>query len=296
MEGIDHLPQRKQEELARVARILFEEFDAARLSKLKDELRNAKILKIILFGSYARGGWVEDRKSGYRSDYDLLIVVDSHSVTETSDYWENASERLVRELTITKQLETPVNFIVHSLHEVNDQLARGRPFFVDIARDGIPLYEVPGHTLASPRQLSPEDARQEAQRNFDQWHPAALHRFELAKEAIVRGYHKEAAFDLHQVTERLYHCFLQTVTLYSPKSHRLSLLRSHAERVDQRLFDAWPRDTKFSRRCFNNIDRAYVEARYSAKYAISEDELAWVVQQVTLLQTIVEAVCMERLR
>jgi predicted nucleotidyltransferase len=171
MEGLDHLPQRKQDELAEVARILFEEFEAARRSKLKAELQAAKILKVILFGSYARGGWVEDRRSGYRSDYDLLIVVNSHAAAESSEYWENASERFVRELTITRQLETPVNFIVHSLHEVNDQLARGRPFFIDIARDGISLYEVPGHPLASPRQLSSQEAREEAQRNFDQWFP-----------------------------------------------------------------------------------------------------------------------------
>ncbi|MDR7145138.1 HEPN domain-containing protein [Rhizobium sp. BE258] len=295
MNGIDHLPQRKQEELAEVARILFEEFEAARQSKLKTELKGAKILKIILFGSYARGGWVEDRKSGYRSDYDLLIVVNSHSAAESSDYWEGASERFIRELTITRQLETPVNFIVHSLHEVNDQLARGRPFFIDIARDGIALYEVAGHPLSSPRRLSPEEAREEAQRNFYQWYPSAVHRFELAREAINRGYSKEAAFDLHQVIERLYHCVLQVVTLYSPKSHRLSVLRSHAERIETRLIEAWPRDTKFARRCFTTIDRAYVEARYSAKYSIAPDELEWVVQRVGALQALVADICAERL-
>lgn len=295
MDGIDHLPQRKQDELAEVARILFEEFEAARQSKLKTELKSAKILKIILFGSYARGGWVEDRKSGYRSDYDLLIVVNSHSAAESSDYWEGASERFIRELTITRQLETPVNFIVHSLHEVNDQLARGRPFFIDIARDGIALYEVAGHPLSSPRRLSPEEAREEAQRNFDQWYPSAVHRFELAREAINRGYSKEAAFDLHQVIERLYHCVLQVVTLYSPKSHRLSVLRSHAERIETRLIEAWPRDTKFARRCFTTIDRAYVEARYSAKYSIAPDELEWVVQRVGALQALVADICAERL-
>ena len=295
IDGIDHLPTRKQEELAEVARILFEEFEAARSSKLKDELKSARILKIILFGSYARGGWVEDRNSGYRSDYDLLIVVNSHAAAENSDYWENASERFVRDLTITKHLETPVNFIVHSLHEVNDQLARGRPFFVDIARDGIALYDVPGHPLASPRQLSAAEAKEEAQRYFDQWYPSAVHRLELAEEAIKRRYLNEAAFDLHQVIERLYHCVLQVVTLYSPKSHRLSVLRSHAERTDSRLVDAWPRDTKFARRCFTIIDRAYVEARYSARYTITEDELRWIVERVSSLNQIVVEICQERL-
>ncbi|WP_405049329.1 HEPN domain-containing protein [Rhizobium sp. BK661] len=294
MQGLDHLPPRKQDELAEVARILFEEFEAARRTKLKDDANNARILKIILFGSYARGGWVEDRKSGYRSDYDLLIVVNSHRATEASDYWENASERLVRELTVTKQLETPVNFIVHSLHEVNDQLARGRPFFIDIARDGIALYEAPGHPLASPRQLSTTEARDEAQGYFDQWYPSAQRFAKLADVAIVDGFRNEAAFLLHQTIERLYHCVLQVLTLYSPKSHRLSVLRSHAERADNRLI-AWPRDTKFARRCFTSIDRAYVEARYSANYSIADDELAWVVNHVTGLQKIVGDICRERL-
>jgi len=295
MQGLDHLPPRKQNELAEVARILFEEFEAARRTKLKDDANNARILKIILFGSHARGGWVEDRKSGYRSDFDLLIVVNSHRATESSDYWENASERLVRELTVTKQLETPVNFIVHSLHEVNNQLARGRPFFIDIARDGIALYEAPGHPLVSPRQLSKAEARDEAKGYFDQWYPSAQRFAKLADVAIVDGFRNEAAFLLHQTVERLYHCVLQVLTLYSPKSHRLSVLRSHAERADSRLIAAWPRDTKFARRCFTSIDRAYVEARYSANYSISDDELAWVVGQATHLQDIVANICRERL-
>jgi len=34
-----------------------------------------KLLKIILFGSYARGDWVDDSVGRYLSDYDLLVVV-----------------------------------------------------------------------------------------------------------------------------------------------------------------------------------------------------------------------------
>lgn len=74
---------------------------------------------------------------------------------------------------------------------------------------------------------------------------------------------RDAAFMLHQAIERLYHCVLLVVTLYSPKSHRLTFLRSHAERTDPRLIEAWPRDTKFARRCFATVDRAYIGARYS---------------------------------
>ena len=47
-------------------------------------------------------------------------------LTDRVEYWAKAEERLIRELSITKTLRTPVNFIVHTLQEVNDGLAHGR--------------------------------------------------------------------------------------------------------------------------------------------------------------------------
>ena len=77
--------------------------------------------------------------------------------------------------------------------------------------------------------------------------------------------------------------------------HRLAVLRSHAERSDARLIAAWPRDSKFARRCFTRLDRAYVDARYSPEYAITKEELEWLLEQVRTLQDIVAAICAERL-
>jgi uncharacterized protein len=295
LERLDHLPDNKRRELARVAQILFDEFEEAQKGKLSDKRKGGRILKLILFGSYARGNWVEDRKSGYRSDYDLLVVVNTEAFTDLHDNWNQAAERILRELTITRQLETPVNFIVHSLADLNDQLAAGRSFFSDIARDGIVLYEEPGHPLASPKLLDLEAARTEAQRHFDHWFPSAERFLKLATVAIGDNFQNEAAFLLHQTAERLYHCTLLVLTLYSPKSHRLSKLRSSAEGIDARLIPVWPRDSRFARRCFARLDRAYVDARYSPKYAITAEELAWLVERVKALQETVNIICMERL-
>jgi HEPN domain-containing protein len=150
--------------------------------------------------------------------------------------------------------------------------------------------------LSSPKPLSAQEAREEAKQHFDQWFPSAERFLRLAHVAKHEGYQNEAAFLLHQTIERLYHCVLLVRTLYSPKSHRLSVLRSHAERTDPRLIEAWPRDSKFARRCFSRIDRAYVEARYSAQYSISDEEIGWVVARVEALRTIVEAVCLELIK
>jgi HEPN domain-containing protein len=237
---------------------------------------------------------VEDRISGYRSDYDLLIVVNKKSFADEHDLWEGIDEQLLKE-QIGHRIETPVVPIVHTLADVNDQLARGRPFFVDIARDGIVLYEQPGHPLAEPKPLTAEEERTEARTSFEQWFDGASRMLHIAQEALKKDFLNEAAFLLHQTTERLYHCVLLTLTLYSPKSHRIKVLRSQAEGVDNRLVAAWPRDSRFSRRCFELLSRAYIEARYSSKYAITNEELTWLVERVKSLQEVVETICRERL-
>ena len=50
-------------------------------SKLSAKRHADKILMVRLYGTHARGDWIEDHLSGYRSDYDLLIVVNSKSST-----------------------------------------------------------------------------------------------------------------------------------------------------------------------------------------------------------------------
>jgi predicted nucleotidyltransferase/HEPN domain-containing protein len=291
---LDHLPQSKQRELAHVVRVLFEEFEAAIATGTTKWRKQGRILKLVLYGSYARGDWVDDPVGGYHSDYDILIVVNDERLTDF-EIWSPAEDRLLRDVTINKALSAPVSFITHTLTDVNQQLEKGRPFFIDILKQGYALYEAEGFPFVSPRDLPPEEARREAQAQFDEWFPAATKRFEGAKFYIEKGYAKDAAFDLHQAAERLYHCTLLVVALYSPKSHRLAFLRSQAEQIAPRLAEAWPRNGRFSRRCFELLRQAYVNARYSPHYEITAEELAWLAEHVAQLQTLVEQVCRQRL-
>jgi predicted nucleotidyltransferase/HEPN domain-containing protein len=289
--GLDHLPEGKRRELERIVEILFAEFEDATKAKQIATRKMGRIFKIVLFGSYARGDWIEDRASGYRSDYDLLVVVNHEDLTDLVEHWAKADETLLREYETTHRLTAPAHFIVHALSDVNQQLSRGRPFFVDIVRDGIALYEAPDHPFAKPERLSPKDAHKEAQANFGQWFESAGDFYEQAKYAAEKGRSKVAAFELHQATERFYHCALLTLTLYSPKSHKLNFLRSQAERVAPELIPAWPRGERFEKRCWELLRRAYVEARYSPHYTITPRELAWLLERVEDLQRRVEQSC-----
>src|SRR3546814_9935559 len=126
----------------------------------------------------------------------------SETFTDLQTWWAVADDHLVRELTVTRHLSTPVNFIVHSLMDVNDQLARGRPFFADIARDGIALYEAPGQGLAMPRQLDAQERHAEALRHRAHWFPLAAHALKLHQARIADGVPRDAAFMLHQAIGR----------------------------------------------------------------------------------------------
>ncbi|WAC48852.1 nucleotidyltransferase and HEPN domain-containing protein [Asticcacaulis sp. SL142] len=292
---LSHLPDTKRRELERVVQVLFDEFEDAIKSKLSDKKKLGRILKVILFGSYARGDWVEDRLSGYRSDYDLLIVVNSHQFTDLHEYWAKADGHFIRELTVTQHIKTPVNFIVHSLEDVNDQLAKGRPFFSDIARDGIMLYEAPGHPLAKSKPLTDDEIKAEAQGYFEQWFIRAEQFLFTAQDQLDRDWRSMSAFNFHQATESLYHCALLVLTLYSPKSHRITMLRSQAEALDDRLKVIWPSETKLHRQAFDRLRRAYIEARYSAEYTVSIEELNWLNERIAVLRDTVKTICRERL-
>ncbi|WP_404334709.1 HEPN domain-containing protein [Sphingomonas sp. MMS12-HWE2-04] len=295
--GLDHLPPAKQRELERVVQILFEEFGEATAIATSDWKKQARILKVILYGSYARGGWIDEPHTakGYQSDFDLLIVVNHDKLTDRVEFWSSAEDRLNRELAITRTLRTPVNFIVHTWAEVNDGLAHGRYFFMDIARDGIALYQSEETEFHQPKPKTPGQALAMAREYFQEWLPKALSGLKGYQFYLSEGETNDAAFLLHQTTERLYHCVLLVCTFYTPHVHNLGFLRTQAERIDPRLIDAWPRDSRIDRARFEKLKEAYVKARYSKHYRISAEELAWLGERVEELGRVVQVICEERL-
>jgi len=286
---VDHLPVTQQGELARVRQILMDEFAAAIAGATQPWKKNGKIQKIVLFGSYGRNDWVDEAANGYQSDFDILVIVSHKDLTDVAEYWYVAEDKIQRDVAIGR----PVNIIVHTLDEVNQGLSRGEYFWVDIARDGIALYELPGVVLATPKPLTATDAYKMALAYFQDWLAKVDSGIKLALFALQEGELKDAAFLLHQSTERAYTCYLLSRVQYVPRSHNIKFLRSLAEDKEPRLVDCWPRATKLDRRRFELAKRAYVEARYSASYEIGSDDLAAIARSVRSLRDTVEAVSRE---
>ena len=289
------LPEAKRRELAHVVDVIRTGFANAIRHRTQPRFRNGRLLKIILFGSYARGDWVEDPVGRYFSDYDILVVVDHEDLTDVPEFWTKTETRLLEELSEGHVLRTQVSPIYHSLEDVNAKLRLGRYFFMDILRDGIVLFEEPGHPFVEPEQLSPKEALQETRDYFEEWFESAEQFVVHGSDAGSRGWLNKAAFEYHQATERLYHCIFLVRTLYSPKTHNLNRLRALTEQLEPRLREVWPTDDRLHRRAYNLLREAYVKARYSREFVITDEELAWLGERVAMLQDLVRELCLARI-
>lgn len=298
---VEKLPRRAQHDIERATQILREEFAQATGGGKADHRRNGRILKIILFGSYAKGKQVVDPVGRYFSDYDLLVVVDKEELTDASKYWGKSEDRIVDMLT-ERGWPQPLSLIIHTFDDVNHQLRRGRYFWVDLVREGIVLFEEPGLPFEKAGVLNNQEAREEAEiyfrREFKKvgrsLRTAELQRKEGIKQndlVAKSEWRNEAAFNLHQAMERAYYCIMLVLTLYSPKSHNLNFLSKRAEQQDERLIGVWKADTKFGRRCYELLRAAYVKSRYSDHYKISDEELDWITDRIMELQELTRIIC-----
>ena len=291
--SLDHLPASKQRELKKVEDILLEEFEDALSDAKAAWKKKGRVLKIILFGPYARGGWVDEANfgKGYRSDYDLLVVVNNKKLAEFEPYWHKAADRLLRE----RAIKTPVNFIVHSRRETNTALLKGHYFFSDIRKEGVVLYELDDEPLAEPRPLTPKDVYATARDNFEHRFSRASNYLRLSRLSLGEKMPMEAAFLLHQSIEQAYGALLLTLTNYSPPAHNIKFLRALAEGRDPRLYEAWPREEARHRAWFNRLVEAYVKARYSKHYVTDEEALTWLSARTEHLHKLIETACKKHL-
>ena len=275
---IDHLPEDKQAKLRAITSIFTEPREGAPVGML------------ILFGSHARGDWVEDAETGYKSDYDFLVVVDTEEQAADVMLWAEL-ERRVRAIIG----ETPLTLIVHDVKFVNREIRIGQYFFSDIANEGVMLYDSRRFTLAKPKALNAEERLALAERNFASWFDSAGKFWRSSRDAGARLWLKEAAFLLHQATERYYHSAILVFTGYKQRTHDIELLGNLAGEQHALMADVLPKTEPEEKHLFDLLKRAYIDARYSMSYRISSTELATLQAQVLVLAARVREACLEKI-
>jgi uncharacterized protein len=273
--SLAHLPQHKQDVLRSVAEVV---------------RAGAPLEMLILFGSHARGDYVEDPEGGYFSDYDLLAVVESRKVADDAALWSRI-EAEARALSG----DALVTLIAHDLKYVNSEIRAGSYFFGDIRNEGIFLYDSGRHMLARPKEASPAERLERAERNLAYWFESADGFVKMHAFAVSSGLNNHAAFVLHQAAERLYTTASMVFTGYKRKEHDLKKLQDEVAPLHPALREALPRSTPEDSRLFDLLRRAYIDARYDKSYRITAEELAVLGDRVRAFAAVVDRVCRERI-
>jgi hypothetical protein len=223
--SLDHLPDDKRAKLVELA-ALFRE--AVPLGLL------------VLFGSHARGDWVDDDETGYRSDFDLLAVVRDPKQAGDLALWRGLEARF-RGATAP----TPVTLIAHDLKFVNREIRMGQYFFGDIANEGVLLYAGEKLDFAKPKALNDRERLALGEHNFTYWFDSASGFFRGCRDFIGRGLLSHAAFLLHQAAERYYHAASLVLSGYKDRTHDLEKLAQKAAEQHPRLVEALPRAERY---------------------------------------------------
>lgn len=283
------LPPDKVRELDIIKEIILKRFE-----KIKGE---PKLEKIILFGSYARGKWVEDRaiKNGqvvseYKSDFDILVVTQK-GISESN--WLDLC--IDDEIDNHTEIRTEVNIIHHNIHFLNERIKESYYFFTDIAKEGVLLYDSERYELATPGPITPAIQARKSQEDLEYWLEEGDGFLKFSRFGIKEKEYKKAAFNLHQATECYYAAILLVFTGYKPRGHNLKWLNNQAITIDIRFREAFPMTTKEEKDLFYLLKKAYIDARYKKDYTISISELNYLSERVRILGKMTREVCEEEI-
>jgi uncharacterized protein len=273
--SLDHLPEEKREQIERLVGIIREA---------------GPVEMIILFGSHARGNWVEDPETGYESDYDLLVLVKSPKEAEDYGRWGSVEQRMAQARGMP-----PVTLIVHDFKFMNRQLEHGQYFFSDVANEGVLLYTSGAFKFTSHRVPSPAERRKQAETDFESWIKSADEFYDTYEDDLRKARHNKSAFELHQAAERFFAAFLLVFTAYKPQTHNLETLANHADNLHPAMRAVLPRTLEEDKRLFELLKKAYVDARYNRNYRITAEELGVLGPRVRELRAAIERACREKL-
>jgi predicted nucleotidyltransferase/HEPN domain-containing protein len=279
---LTHLPQIKQTELNKIA------------ETIRKNCSDAE--KIILFGSYARGDYKEEkdlhkgRKSGHVSDYDVLVVTSKKDTALDSMLWKKIADECQK-----LNLSAYPKFLTHDIEALNIKLAEGQYFYSEVIEEGILIFESGKFKFAQERNLTTAEIKRRAQDHFDEWFQAAESFFKIYNFCLNENDLKRAAFSLHQSAESSYKTVLLVFANESPNEHFLAILGAEAEKYCHLLQNIFAKISKEDEARFKLLEYAYIGGRYDPNYRITKEDLEILAVDVKKLLELTKKVCEEKI-
>lgn len=249
-----------------------------------------------LFGSYARGDFVRDRRveqdsqlvSEYRSDIDVLVICRKSYTVKKNSIWHKVSKAI----TAHPDINDHVHLIREHIGRVHDALTHSEYFYLDILKEGVVLF---GEDVAlpQPQHLTPKTRREYAINYLKDFYERANDFQTIFEKSYRLKKDRITMFGLHQLTERLFYTFLLVHTHYKPRTHDLEAMRDQVAAMKKDIFSVFPKETHFDKKYFQFLVDAYIDSRYKNDYKVDPDVLEILAKWVQEFQAWVLKECLQ---
>ena len=292
IEKIKHLEKESQEQLTVLVDLI--------------ETHILDYAMIILFGSYAKGkavifderyeedGW----RTTYQSDFDIMVVLPKGTKESKIHGVERRLKGIVKRQYnshFLKELHAPPQFIVEVAGSLAKYLRQKNPFFTDIINEGILLFDNKEVVLPEPQELTFAEKKRLAEERFNECINFSDGCLYTAYIHLEKEWYKLCAFNLHQATENYYRAMGLVCDNYSPKLHELDVFIEKTKKYSRDLVSIFPQDTEFNKNTFKLLCDAYIGSRYHVKYAVTKEELEYMMERIEILKIASHRICKERI-
>ena len=278
--SLSNLPEYKVNELATITETIIKELDDVQM--------------IILFGSYARGNWVEDvcseKDCTYecKSDFDILVVTKYAEAANNPDLQHKIEGKLNR-------TETTVNLVFHNIQYINSQLNKGQHFFSDIQEEGIILYDSGRFRFAKKRKLNLDKRKNTAQQDFEEWYEKAKRFYNHFQQDLEKKWYNEALFELHQSIKCLYTTMLSVFGGYKPQNCDLEKLGRYVASYEPAFLTVFHCTTERQDKIFKLLNNAQAYICSEDSHNITKIDLAHLEQCVQKLMELTREICKKKI-
>ncbi len=285
METLRQLPADKQRDILEILEIIKEK---------------ALPEKVILFGSFARGDWVDDEyveggaTYSYRSDFDFLVVIKNELKEKDFEITSKIENRTIG-------FSNDVSPIVHSLDYINKGLSTGQYFFRDIVKEGKVLFDNNISKFAEVSAISPKVHKELYKQYYENWIVSGSNFLDGTKALLYNALQNgkplnQVIFNLNQSVERFFGGLLLIYTGYKPKTHNIKVLRKYAKHISDELnliFGA-PGGDPEDLRLFDLLNKSYIDSRYQNGYKIDVSDLKKLIIKVNKLEQVAISLAKEK--
>jgi HEPN domain-containing protein len=183
-----------------------------------------------------------------------------------------------------------VHAIVHKVAGAKEALNMGRRFWSTVIKKGFVVYQSPELILPACQQISKEVLLERAKFNWERWGKQGSEFLKGAALYQADSNFRLTAFLLHQSVESVLKAIIQAVIGYRVQMHNLSRLLRLSLLFTDELKAVFELDTIEGAQCYQLLQNAYSQSRYSITFDPDGDSVKTLSKQVTKFNQIAERV------